>query len=988
MDYYKWINYYKRSLSDGIRADINIDDHKFWFELGDFHVTNNKLDIRNNTDLLNKVNLLIDAAEARLNKTANIDRGSDQWKRINESDLLVAPFRLMAKPDRLVYSDRKMRLPFWYWIKVNRKGHLSVPDECFPVLQRKYLEPHADDRVDYTFSSVDKVDCATSIGKEEISSLEEYYEYINQVFVAVTGQEIEKYEIEDLIKVNNAIILLPDEEIPASEAIISLYNSILKQEHVSKCLKDLLNVKNSKEKSPVKTEDLMKVNSHHLGQMSGDFPLSFSQRISLYTWLQSEGKVFAINGPPGTGKTTLLQSVVASMVVESALKGKQPPIILACSTNNQAVTNINESFSKSSAENGLTGRWIPDFQGYATYLPSNSKDESELNGINYKKVNGDGTFKSLETIDYVNKAREYFLQKSSQYLNQPFVDIKGVLKRLTDELNFVQDSVTKAQTCWSAYLNKEVFFRESYPVKDEKRYWENDLLNEKAFQEDIDVLTELEQSVLSYYRNEPFLRKLFCALNFRKVIESRQSELRSILRGSFIADQAKSCFRVKEITDEIDKKIADANTIISAINEWKSAKLNLSAKGNPPRTEGEYLQKHDASQSGYFYDELDVDVRNKAFHLAIHYWEAKWLNQVADDLLNDDFNKKGSNPVKKRWNRQAMLTPCFVSTFYMAPKFFTFMEFLSMNDNGKKNFDNKPLFDFIDLLIVDEAGQVTPEVGVATFSLAKKALVVGDIKQIEPVWNITSRIDIGNLKGTGLIKDYDDTTFEEIYDPKGFLASTGNIMKMAQNGCMYRESGSSEKGLMLTEHRRCYDEIINYCSHLAYAGKLKPMRGPAKNVLFPPMQLIHVEGKSSVKGSSRQNLSEVNAIVQWMITNKSAIESRYKTPIESAVGIITPFTGQKVQLLNALRNSGFSVSGMKIGTVHALQGAERPIVLFSMVYGEGDTGTMFFDRDNKPNMLNVAVSRAKDNFIVFANSKILDRKAKSPSGILRNYFVE
>ncbi len=41
---------------------------------------------------------------------------------------------------------------------------------------------------------------------------------------------------------------------------------------------------------------------------------------------------------------------------------------------------------------------------------------------------------------------------------------------------------------------------------------------------------------------------------------------------------------------------------------------------------------------------------------------------------------------------------------------------------------------------------------------------------------------------------------------------------------------------------------------------------------------------------------------------------------------------------------------------------------------------------NKPNMLNVAVSRAKDNFIVFANTKILDKSSKSPSGILANHL--
>jgi superfamily I DNA and/or RNA helicase len=104
------------------------------------------------------------------------------------------------------------------------------------------------------------------------------------------------------------------------------------------------------------------------------------------------------------------------------------------------------------------------------------------------------------------------------------------------------------------------------------------------------------------------------------------------------------------------------------------------------------------------------------------------------------------------------------------------------------------------------------------------------------------------------------------------------------------------------------------------------------------------------------------------------------------IGIITPFVGQKNSLRYALKNAGFDVDVLKLGTVHALQGAERSIILFSMVYGKGDSGTMFFDKDNKPNMLNVAVSRAKDNFIVFANTEILETKSKSPSGILSNHL--
>ena len=63
----------------------------------------------------------------------------------------------------------------------------------------------------------------------------------------------------------------------------------------------------------------------------------------------------------------------------------------------------------------------------------------------------------------------------------------------------------------------------------------------------------------------------------------------------------------------------------------------------------------------------------------------------------------------------------------------------------------------------------------------------------------------------------------------------------------------------------------------------------------------------------------------------------------------------------ALTDAGYKVNNIKLGTVHALQGAERSIILFSSVYSNEDEGTMFFEKDNKPNMLNVAVSRAKES---------------------------
>ncbi|WOT02014.1 hypothetical protein [Corynebacterium pyruviciproducens] len=52
-----------------------------------------------------------------------------------------------------------------------------------------------------------------------------------------------------------------------------------------------------------------------------------------------------------------------------------------------------------------------------------------------------------------------------------------------------------------------------------------------------------------------------------------------------------------------------------------------------------------------------------------------------------------------------------------------------------------------------------------------------------------------------------------------------------------------------------------------------------------------------------------------------------------------------------------------VGTAHVLQGAEQPIVLFSPTYGENSPRSSFIDSNLE--LINVAVYRAKDMFMVF-----------------------
>ena len=126
--------------------------------------------------------------------------------------------------------------------------------------------------------------------------------------------------------------------------------------------------------------------------------------------------------------------------------------------------------------------------------------------------------------------------------------------------------------------------------------------------------------------------------------------------------------------------------------------------------------------------------------------------------------------------------------------------------------------------------------------------------------------------------------------------------------------------------------------------------------------------------------------------------------IAKVVAIISPFKAQAAAIrkigkihnfknkeLNNIKNVIFadiqSEQTIIIGTVHSLQGAEIPIVLFSNVYGEKDQiKTPFIDKQKQ--IINVGVSRAKQSFYVFANRKFLERfkGSTSATGLLLLYL--
>ncbi|HDS8649243.1 TPA: DNA2/NAM7 family helicase, partial [Escherichia coli] len=415
-----------------------------------------------------------------------------------------------------------------------------------------------------------------------------------------------------------------------------------------------------------------------------------------------------------------------------------------------------------------------------------------------------------------------------------------------------------------------------------------------------------------------------------------------------------------------------------AVQEWQRLAFDLGYEGD---------EELSFSQA----DELaDTQIRFPAFLLTTHYWEGRWLMDMARiDDLQEEKKKQGAKGVTARWQRRMKLTPCVVMTCYMLPGNMQISE-----HKGQRKFEKSYLYDFADLLIVDEAGQVLPEVAAASFALAKKALVIGDTEQIPPIWSIAPAIDVGNMLAEKILSGSTQEEITEKYTAiadLGKSAASGSVMKIAQFASRYQYDPELARGMYLYEHRRCFDNIIGYCNTLCYHGKLLPKRGREESNLMPAMGYLHIDGKGEQASSgSRYNLLEAETIAAWLAENQQNIEAHYGKSLHEVVGIVTPFSAQVSTIKQALGKQGISTGAneksLTVGTVHSLQGAERAIVIFSPVYSKHEDGG-FIDSDNS--MLNVAVSRAKDSFLVFGDMDLFEIQApSSPRGLLAKYLFE
>lgn len=753
--------------------------------------------------------------------------------------------------------------------------------------------------------------------------------------------------------------------------ILDLYDKLLADQPDVPLLAELVSPASAPATDP-KVEGVL---GRRLGHSNPHFPLAEQQRQVL-AWLDAAkpGDVIAVNGPPGTGKTTLLLSAVAGLWVRSALNGGDPPVVVATSSNNQAVTNIIDAFGKDFAEGEgpFAGHWLPEVNSYGIFLPANSRRQEAA-----EKYQTEDFQTRLESLEGFTAAKAAWQTSAST----AFPDVRGEISDLVAALQAaIARQVRKLE---EADRSLE---RLSIALEAARALGADPVEAETRAQSIVDDHAHLVQASkgqrAAFEKQQARESGLLALFSFLPPIERKR-----VLRARLAVGDMPGLDNLGSIS-EIDQYLArivrsaeaEHTAAVGVLAYIRNVRRELDAALSLRKLALQALDGMDGSEDG-LEDRTDVGLRFQLFRLATHYWEGRWLMAMEADLagITSSGAKRGRAALVPRWQRRMMLTPCAVSTFATLPSKLSY----SRRDGNEWATDY--LYNFIDLLIVDEAGQALPEVAGAAFALAKRALIIGDLRQIEPISSVPRAVDVGNLREAGLLAPNADI---ETLSATGICSTSGSAMQIAQVACRVSPWPDLAPGLWLLEHRRCYDEIIEYSSALCYQGKLLPRRGPAPgDAPLPAMGYVHIDGKSIKAGNSRSNLSEAQTIATWIAKNRPLLESRYDRPVEQIVGVVTPFGAQVRELRRACSAHKITVSGrtgMTIGTVHALQGAERPVVIFSPVYSKHADGGFI---DASPSMLNVTVSRAKDSFLLFGDMDLLASAALgSPRALLSNFL--
>jgi hypothetical protein len=243
-----------------------------------------------------------------------------------------------------------------------------------------------------------------------------------------------------------------------------------------------------------------------------------------------------------------------------------------------------------------------------------------------------------------------------------------------------------------------------------------------------------------------------------------------------------------------------------------------------------------------------------------------------------------------------------------------------------------------DLLTMDEAGQCDIATSLIPISKCSNMVLIGDTNQLKPI------VVFEENKNKQLMKQFE---IDERYD-----YYNNSILSV------YKSLDNISRDILLSYHYRCGRKIIDYSNMRFYENKLN-----LDEIKIPGnVKLLDVNNVNQTQRNSQ--IEEAKEIVNYIKENNL-----------SDVFIITPFRNQEYVInhyLNEAKEKKEIYETVSCGTIHKVQGQENKTIIISTAISKRTAPKTYDWIKNNSQLINVGVTRAKENLIVVTDRKAID----------------
>lgn len=266
-----------------------------------------------------------------------------------------------------------------------------------------------------------------------------------------------------------------------------------------------------------------------------------------------------------------------------------------------------------------------------------------------------------------------------------------------------------------------------------------------------------------------------------------------------------------------------------------------------------------------------------------------------------------------------------------------------------------------DQCVVDEASQCDLAAAAPALYRARRAVIVGDSKQLRHVTFLPRAMEVAAFARNGIP--------EHLRITHSFRRS---LFDVAQDHAEHAAT------FLLDEHFRSLPSIIRFPTDRFYNGRLRIMTERPENESVHAVQVIYVDSpRDSVTGP---NTGEANRVIEL-------VREVMRTDPKVSVGILSPFRAQ-VDLLRQLVAQVFTPLEIEerklvVGTAHVLQGDERDVVVVSFALDRHFHHNQLRWLEQETGVFNVSITRARKRLYVVSSV----RPSDLPEGLLKHYLL-